>query len=232
MNPEERLIGALDVPEPRAAAAAAASLEGTLRWLKVGSMLFVHGGAPFVRDLVARGWSVFVDLKLHDIPYQVAETVATLADLGASLLTVHAAGGRAMLEAAARAAQGTGARVVAVTVLTSLDGKALSELGLAAEPSTWVLRWARLAVDSGLAGVVASPHEAAALRAALPEGAEIVTPGVRPAGVVSGDQRRVATPAAAMRAGATRLVVGRPIFGAADPVAAARDVLAEIGRAS
>ncbi len=201
-------------------------------WLKVGLEAFVAHGPDLVRDVAALGGRVFLDLKLHDIPTTVARAAANAAAAGAGLITVHAAGGRAMLEAAvaavsdARPARPPG--LVAVTVMTSLDAGALAELGLPAAPRELAARWAALARECGLDGAVASAHEAAALRAACGAGFRIVTPGIRPADAAADDQRRVVTPAEAVAAGADLLVVGRPITRAADPAAAARAVAAEM----
>jgi orotidine-5'-phosphate decarboxylase len=176
---------------------------------------------------------VFLDLKYHDIPAAVAGAVAEAARLGVTLLTVHAAGGSAMLRAAATAAAAAGAarpRVLAVTVLTSLDrATLLRELGVPMAVEGQVMRLADLARTTGCDGVVASPHEAARLRSALGRDFLIVTPGIRPGGSAADDQARVATPAAARRAGADYLVVGRPVTAAADPVAAAAAIVAELG---
>ncbi|MGM0574923.1 MAG: orotidine-5'-phosphate decarboxylase [Myxococcota bacterium] len=228
MTPADRLIVALDHPEVEPALALADRLYGTVRWLKVGMTLFFRGGRRFVRDLDERGFSVFVDLKCHDIPYQVQGAVAGLADLGAGLVTVHTAGGEEMLRAAVRAADGTDTRILGVTVLTSLDRAALRETGIDETPGELVRRRTSLAVRCGLDGVVASPLEAGLVRDHAPPGLEIVTPGIRPRDAAEDDQRRVATPEAALHAGATRLVVGRPITQSGDPVEAARAILAEI----
>ena len=228
MTARERLIVALDVAEAGVARTLAERLTGEVGLFKVGSQLFTAGGPAVVRDLVRGGRPVFLDLKFHDIPNTVAGAVAAAAGLGVSLLTIHAAGGPAMIAAAAKAARGTSARVLAITVLTSLDGAALEAIGLAGGVEGAVARLARLAAEAGADGVVASPHEAAALRAARGPGFLVVTPGIRPAGTALGDQSRAATPAAALAAGADYLVVGRPITEAADPVAAARAVVLEM----
>jgi orotidine-5'-phosphate decarboxylase len=170
-----------------------------------------------------------LDLKLHDIPETVARAAARVATLGAALLTVHTGGGRAMLEAAVRAAGAT--RVLAVTVLTSLDDADLAQIGAQGPVRELVVRRARLALEAGCAGVVASPHEIAAIRAIVPSGFLIVTPGVRPAGAAAGDQKRVMTPREARLAGADLVVVGRPLRDAADPAAAARAIVAELAAA-
>jgi orotidine-5'-phosphate decarboxylase len=190
-----------------------------LGWAKVGATLFAREGPAIVRRLQDQGARVFLDLKWHDIPHQVAGAVRAAADLGVDLATVHAFGGSAMLEAAQSVA-GT-VRLVAVTVLTSLDGPALTAvLGRAdARPLPEVLRLGAMAREAGLAGVVAAPTEVGPLREALGPDAWLVTPGIRPAGSGGDDQRRTATAAEAVRAGATHLVVGRPITGADDPAA-------------
>jgi len=228
----DRLIVALDVADAAVARALARRLAGEVGMFKVGSQLFTAGGPAVVRELVADGQRVFLDLKFHDIPNTVAGAVAATAGLGVSLVTVHAAGGPAMITAAAEAARGTAARVLAITVLTSLDATTLGAIGITGGVEATVLRLARLAADAGAHGVVASPHEARALRAA--RGAEflVVTPGIRPAGAALGDQSRAATPGAALAAGADYLVVGRPIVAAPDPVAAARAVVLEMEAAT
>jgi orotidine-5'-phosphate decarboxylase len=167
-----------------------------------------------------------LDLKLHDIPETVARATARIAALGAGLVTVHAGGGRAMLEAAVAAAGEL--RVLAVTVLTSLDDADLAQVGCHGPVGELVLRRAELAVAAGCAGIVASPHEVAAVRARVPAGFLIVTPGVRPAGAAAGDQKRVMTPRDARQAGADLIVVGRPLRDATDPAAAARAIVAEL----
>ena len=228
MTPRDRLIVALDVPDVGAARSLAESLAGEVGMLKVGSQLFTAAGPDIVRALVKGGHRVFLDLKFHDIPNTVAGAVASAAGLGASLLTIHSAGGPAMIEAAARAAEGSRTRVLAITVLTSLDAAALEAIGMAGDVDAAVLRLARMAADAGADGIVASPHEAAALRAVQEPGFLIVTPGIRPSGAALGDQSRVASPSAALAAGADYLVVGRPITEAAVPRAAARAIVHEM----
>ena len=232
MSSQDRLIVAIDEPDVASASALLNQLSGRVRRVKVGLTLYLSAGPEIVRQWVDDGWKVFVDLKCHDIPYQVGRAVGVLADLGAELVTVHTSGGREMMAAAADAVRGTDTRVLGVTVLTSLDRAALDEVVPGAIPGDLVVRRALLAVEAGLDGVVASPLELGPLRSALPQGFEIVTPGIRPAGSASGDQRRTATPAEAIAAGATSLVVGRPITGATDPAAAAEAVLAEMGAIS
>ena len=231
-DPGNRLIVALDVEDRAQADALAARLGGAAGWLKIGLELFIAAGPDLVSDYAGAGRRIMLDLKLHDIPATVERAVARAGALGAELLTVHAAGGRAMLAAAAAAAHRVGARrprILAVTVLTSLDDRDLAEVGSAGPVEDLVVRRARLAADAGADGVVASPREAAVLRAALPADFLIVTPGVRPAGADVGDQKRVLTAAEARAAGADLVVVGRPIRDAADPAAAARAIADEIG---
>ena len=232
MTARDRLVVALDVPDAAAARAIARRLAGEVGMFKVGSQLFTAGGPAVVRELVTEGQRVFLDLKFHDIPNTVAGAVAAAAELGVSLVTIHAAGGPAMIEAAAEAARGTSTRVLAITVLTSLESAALDAVGMAGGVEATVTRLARLAADAGAHGVVASPHEARALRAARGAGFLVVTPGIRPAGAALGDQARAATPGSALSAGADYLVVGRPILAAPDPVAAARAIVLEMEAAT
>lgn len=229
----ERLIVALDVPDADRALALAEKLAPTVGYFKVGLELFGAAGPDFVRDMVARRARVFLDLKLHDIPATVARAVGVLSKLGVSLLTVHAAGGPEMLRQAvgAAAAADRPPGVLAVTALTSLDDDDLRAVGIGLSPAELVLQRARLAAECGVAGVVSSVAEAAAVRAVVADDFHIVTPGIRPAGAAVGDQKRVGTPAAALAAGASHLVVGRPIRDAPDPVQAARDLVAEMATA-
>jgi orotidine-5'-phosphate decarboxylase len=222
-----RLIAALDAPTRSEADALVDRLGEVPSWIKIGLELFCSEGPAIVREHVARGRSVMLDLKLHDIPETVARATAQVAQLGAGLITVHAGGGRAMLEAAVRAA-GSSTRVLAVTVLTSLDDGDLNEIGANGPVSELVRKRAELAIAAGCAGVVASPHEVAAVRAVAPGDFLIVTPGVRPAGAAAGDQKRVMTPKQARLAGADLVVVGRPLRDAPDPAAAARAIVAEL----
>lgn len=225
-DPGNRVIAALDVPDGAAAAALAERIGDGASWVKVGLELFVAEGPAVVEAMRAAGRRVMLDLKLHDIPETVARAMARAAALGAELVTVHAGGGRSMLAAAVRAAGP--ARVLAVTVLTSLDDGDLADIGAVGPVAELVLRRARLAVAAGCHGVVASPHEAAAVRALVPADFLIVTPGVRPSGAEAGDQKRIASPGAARRAGADLVVVGRPIRDADDPGAMARAIAAEV----
>jgi orotidine-5'-phosphate decarboxylase len=195
--------------------------------LKVGLELFAAEGPPAVHAAAALGRPVFLDLKLHDIPNTVEGAARSAAALGASLLTVHASGGPRMVEAAVRGA-GDRVRVLAVTVLTSLDDEQLARVGLAGPAPAAVVRLARLAVEAGAGGLVCSPLEVAQVRAAVGPGPLLVVPGVRPPGSAAGDQARVAAPAEAVRAGADVLVLGRPLREAPDPAAAARAIAAAL----
>ncbi len=226
---DSRLIVALDVPAAAPALAIADRLKGHVRWMKVGLELYCAEGPALVSDLRSRGFSIFLDLKLHDIPNTVAAAVRSAAATGAELLTLHAAGGPAMLRAAADAAASLPQppQLLAVTVLTSMDAAQLAAIGIAATPAGQVRRLAALAADCGISGLVASAEEVAGLRNLYPK-ATLVIPGIRPAGAASGDQKRVATPAAALAAGASFLVIGRPITQAADPVEATEAILAEM----
>jgi orotidine-5'-phosphate decarboxylase len=228
----DRIIVALDQPDLAGALVCARSLRGHARWVKVGMTLYYREGAAAVTAVRELGFDVFVDLKLHDIPHQVEGAARSLAALGAGMLTVHASGGAAMVEAAVRGAR-AGAEaartpvpaVVAVTVLTSMDDETLHSIGVPDTPAEQAAGLAALARTAGADGVVCSPQEAADLRALLGPHALIVTPGVRPAGANADDQARVATPAAAFAAGASHLVIGRPITGAADPAAAFESIV-------
>jgi orotidine-5'-phosphate decarboxylase len=225
-----KLIVALDVSTAAAAQKIVAAVGDSALTYKVGMQLYTAEGPQVVRDLVASGRQVFLDLKYHDIPNTVATAVREAAHLGVSMLTVHASGGSKMLHAAVSAARATrpGLLVLAVTVLTSLDQDDLEKIGFHGTVREEVLRLSALALDNGCKGIVTSAREAAAVRAELGHNFAIVTPGVRPAGESHADQARVATPAEAIAAGATHIVLGRPITEAADPAAAARAILDQI----
>ena len=226
----DRLIVALDVPGAEEAKELVDHLEGTCRWFKVGLELFIAAGPGIVETLTSRGCSVFLDLKLHDIPNTVAGAVRSAASLGAQMLTVHASGGPAMLSAARNALEGISnpPELLAVTVLTSMDAAQLRAVGLDRSAPDQVTLLARMGRDAGIRGFVCSPLEVAALRALTgPEGV-LVIPGIRPAEAAIGDQKRTATPAEALRQGASYLVVGRPITQAADPARAADAILREM----
>ncbi|WP_333844974.1 orotidine-5'-phosphate decarboxylase [Pelomicrobium sp.] len=231
MNDGPRIVVALDVGSGQEALKLARVLDPRLCRVKVGKELFVAEGPRLVQELAGSGFDVFLDLKFHDIPHTVARTCQAAARLGAWMLTVHALGGRAMLAAARDALEGFDCRprLVAVTVLTSLTPSDLEELGIAGPLEEAAFGLARLAKACGLDGVVCSPLEAGRLRTALGPEVCLVTPGVRPAGgVVGDDQRRVATPREALAAGADYLVIGRPITRAPDPRAALEAVHREI----
>lgn len=229
MNPT-KIIVALDFADAASALALVERLNPDLCRLKVGKELFTVAGPELVRALVARGFEVFLDLKFHDIPNTVAAACRAAAGLGVWMLNVHASGGRRMMTAAQEALAGLPHPpfLIAVTVLTSMSAEDLGEVGVADAPADQVLRLARLSRDSKLDGVVCSAQEAAMLRADLGPDFRLVTPGIRPAGVAVGDQRRVMTPSEALSAGATDLVIGRPITGADDPVAALKSIYTEL----
>jgi orotidine-5'-phosphate decarboxylase len=232
-DPKDRLAVALDLPDARQALALVDSLGDTCRWFKVGMELYYAVGNSFVQNLRDRGFNVFLDLKLHDIPNTVAGAVRSATQAGESLLTVHAGGGPAMLASAAEAAAAPGApRLLAVTVLTSMDANELISVGVSGTPAEQVLRLAKLAKAAGIDGMVCSAEEVGLLRAEIGAQAMLVVPGIRPAGGATEDQRRVATPATAIAQGASMLVVGRPITRAADPAATAQAILNEIAQAS
>ncbi|HOY57134.1 MAG TPA: orotidine-5'-phosphate decarboxylase [Verrucomicrobiota bacterium] len=227
------IIAALDVATAERALALAEQLAPVVGALKVGKELFTSEGPGLVRQLRATGAAVFLDLKFHDIPNTVARAVEAAVRCGVQMLTIHTSGGTAMMRAAEQAARTTAGAlgleaplVLGVTVLTSLDDAALDELGIGGGTAGQVGRLARLAVNSGLRGLVCSPLELRMLRAALPNHVQLVTPGVRPAGAGHDDQKRTMTPQEAIEAGADWLVIGRPICAAPDPRAAAERILA------
>ncbi|MEO6238081.1 MAG: orotidine-5'-phosphate decarboxylase [Vicinamibacterales bacterium] len=226
----DRILVALDVETRDQALTLADCLRGSVAGFKIGSRLFTSAGPSIVRTLVERGDRVFLDLKFHDIPNTVATAVAAAVELGVWMLNVHASGGTAMMQAARAAADDAAAKrnsqpplLIAVTVLTSMSQAALREIGVVIDVMDQVLRLAELTREAGLDGVVASPRETAAIRSRCGAGFAIVTPGIRggAAGGPKGDQERTMSPAEAVAAGASYLVVGRPIIAAADPAAAA-----------
>jgi orotidine-5'-phosphate decarboxylase len=227
-----RLAVALDVPDRAAAVAAARTLRGQVDILKVGLELFVSAGPGLVAELVDDDWAVFLDLKLHDIPATVAGAVRAAGRLGVEMLTLHTCGGRRMIEAAAAARGPAGAPLLlGVTVLTSLDDEQMAEVGMPGGAKVGVARLSGLARSSGCDGVVSSPREVEAIKAACGKGFLAVCPGIRPAGTARDDQARVATPADAVRAGADVLVVGRPIMKSSDPAAAAAAIRTQMEEA-
>jgi len=236
---KERLIVALDVETAPEALRLFGELRGEAGMFKVGSQLFTSAGPDLVRRLVAEGARVFLDLKFHDIPNTVAAAAREAVRLGVALFDLHAAGGGEMMRRAAEATAGEAARLgvakpklIAVTVLTSMDAAALAESGVAAASvEGQVRRLARLSAACGLDGVVASPHEIAPVRAAVPRADFLlVTPGVRPAAFAHDDQKRVMTPGEAVRAGADFIVVGRAVLNAPDRARAVEDILEEMAR--
>jgi len=228
MTPRERLIVALDVADARAALALVDKLAGRVGMFKVGTQLFTSAGPELVRRLIGAGERIFLDLKYHDIPNTVAGAVRAAGQLGVSLVDVHALGGGPMIAAAHHALGSNGARLIAVTLLTSHDQAGLEAIGIAGSPADAGLRLARLAQSAGAQGVVTSPHEVEGIRRACGPGFLIVTPGIRPSGAEPGDQARFATPSAALKSGADFMVVGRPILAAPDPVAAAEAIVQEL----
>jgi orotidine-5'-phosphate decarboxylase len=228
----DQLIVALDVDQQEEAVAIAEDLRGLAGAFKIGSRLFTTEGPAIVQELGALGHRVFLDLKFHDIPETVAGAVGAAARLDVWMLTVHASGGAEMIRAARRAAEehADGGRplIVAVTILTSIGEPALGSIGVAPPLDAQVLRLAHLARDAGADGIVASPHEARAVRAACGDGFTIVTPGIRHAGGGTDDQARVSGPAAALAAGADYLVVGRPILRSPNRRAAAERIVADM----
>ena len=223
---EERIIVALDCSRDEAIELAE-KLRGRARWVKIGMTLYYACGPSIVAAFKQRGFKVFLDLKLHDIPFQIEGAAKSAALTGADMITMHTLGGADMLaaaqrgvESAARERNGKTAVTLGITVLTSMDDEALKQIGIDRAPAEQVELLAGVALDAGISGVVASPQEAAMLREKMGPRAYIVTPGVRPAGADAGDQSRIATPAKAFESGASHIVIGRPITRAEDPVAA------------
>lgn len=229
----EHLIVALDVPHAAAAAELVERLDGVCQWFKVGLELFVAAGPEVIAPLLARGHRVFLDLKFHDIPNTLAGAVRSACGLGVQMLTVHALGGPAMLSAARTALEQVAKppQLLAVTMLTSMDAAQASAIGLPRDPAAQVELLARMGLDAGIGGFVCSPEEVAAVRRLTGPDSVLVVPGIRPAGAHAGDQKRVATPAAALCGGASYLVVGRPITQASNPSEAAEAILKEMAEA-
>lgn len=230
MQARDRLIVAADLSSRDEILRLTDELSGVVGVLKIGLQAFVTNGPELVREVVARGSRVFLDLKLHDIPNTVQHAVDEAARLGIAMLSMHASGGEEMLRTAA-ARRRSDTLLLGVTILTSLDADSLRAIGLSESPLDAAVRLARLSARAGLDGVVASPQEIAAIREACGPNLAIVTPGIRPAGSESGDQRRVMTPADAIRAGADYIVVGRPITGAKNRRDAAMKIVDEMEKA-
>lgn len=224
------LILVLDAQSPREIAPTLRQLQGTVKWAKVGLEMFTACGPDCVRQVADMGFNVFLDLKLHDIPNTVAKAVESAAKLPIRMLTLHTSGGREMMQWAAKAQQqfSPDLLLLGVTVLTSMSAQGLAETGIRETPEQQVVRLGRLAADSGIRGLVCSPREIAPLRAVLPPQVALVTPGIRPRDAKADDQTRVMTPTEAAKAGANFIVVGRPIFKAPNPAAAAQAILAEL----
>lgn len=238
MQNKDKLIVALDVDSAERAVELVNELRDVAGMFKIGSTLFTAVGPQIVKQIIASGSRVFLDLKFHDIPHQVAGAARSAAELGVSLFTIHASGGSEMMKRAAEAVaevaerNGTArSRVLAISVLTSVDEAILSEIGVGVSPAESVIKLVKLAESSGVDGVVASPQEVTSIRSNIANANFlVVTPGIRPA-TAEDDQRRVATPAAALAAGADYLVIGRPITSAPDPAAAARAILDDMEHA-
>jgi orotidine-5'-phosphate decarboxylase len=224
MQARDRLVVALDASTRDEVLRLADGLQGVAGVLKIGLQAFIANGPSIVREIVGRGEKVFLDLKIHDIPNTAGNAAAEAASLGASITTVHAAGGEAMLRACANSAL----LVLGVTVLTSIDEDELQRIGFAGRVLDNAVRLAQLTQRAGLSGVVASPHEIRSIRQACGDDFVILTPGIRPAGMEAGDQRRTMTPREAVAAGADYIVVGRPITSAADPRSAALRIVEEM----
>jgi orotidine-5'-phosphate decarboxylase len=229
------IIAALDVPAPDTALRLVEQLAPRVGAFKVGKELFVRAGPDIVGRIRSTGAAVFLDLKFHDIPHTVARAVEAAVHLDVQMLTIHASGGSAMMRAAEGAARETAGKlgrtpplVLGVTILTSLDSNELSEIGMNANVGRQVERLAGLAVGAGLRGLVCSPLEIAGLRQIIPAETQLVTPGIRPADAGKDDQKRTLTPREALAAGANWLVIGRPIYAAANPRAAAEQILASL----
>lgn len=229
LDAHDRLIVALDVPSVKDAEAMVTRLGSSVSFYKIGYQLAFAGGIPFAAGLIAAGKQVFLDLKLHDIGNTVAKGVESVAQMGATFLTVHAY--PQTMKAAVEGKRGSTLKILAVTVLTSYDAADLEAAGYKLGVSELVARRAGQARDIGIDGLVCSPEEAANLRGIVGGSLVLVTPGIRPAGSAAGDQKRIMTPAKAIAAGADYLVVGRPIVEAADPKAAAEMIVAEIAQA-
>lgn len=228
-----KLILALDLPDRESALKILDGLRGKLEWVKIGLQMYLKYGANFVREVSGMGFKIFLDLKLFDIPNTVASAVESVSALPVSMFTIHASGGREMMRRAVESAAERNPEllILGVTVLTSFDADSLAETGVELEPEWQVEKLAKLAVDSGLKGLVCSPLEIEGLRSILPEDTVLVTPGIRPSGSSADEQKRIMTPADAARAGSDFIVVGRPILKAENPAFAVSKILEEIANA-
>ena len=228
-----KLILALDLPDRESALKILDGLRGKLEWVKIGLQMYLKYGADFVREVSGMGFKIFLDLKLFDIPNTVASAVESVSALPVSMLTIHASGGREMMRRAVESAAERNPEllILGVTVLTSFDADSLAETGVELEPEWQVEKLAKLAVDSGLKGLVCSPLEIEGLRSILPEDTVLVTPGIRPSGSSADEQKRIMTPADAARAGSDFIVVCRPILKAENPAFAVSKILEEIANA-
>ncbi len=228
-----KLILALDLPDRESALKILDGLRGKLEWVKIGLQMYLKYGANFVREVSGMGFKIFLDLKLFDIPNTVASAVESVSALPVSMLTIHASGGREMMRRAVESAAERNPELLmlGVTVITSFDADSLAETGVELEPEWQVEKLAKLAVDSGLKGLVCSPLEIESLRSILPEDTVLVTPGIRPSGSSADEQKRIMTPADAARAGSDFIVVGRPILKAENPAFAVSKILEEIANA-
>lgn len=228
-----KLILALDLPDRESALKILDGLRGKLEWVKIGLQMYLKYGADFVREVSGMGFKIFLDLKLFDIPNTVASAVESVSALPVSMLTIHASGGREMMRRAVESAAERNPEllILGVTVLTSFDADSLAETGVELEPEWQVEKLAKLAVDSGLKGLVCSPLEIEGLRSILPEDTVLVTPGIRSSGSSADEQKRIMTPADAARAGSDFIVVGRPILKAENPAFAVSKILEEIANA-
>lgn len=229
-----KLMLALDLPDAESTFEMLGKLRGSLEWVKIGLQMYIKYGADFVREVSDMGFKIFLDLKLHDIPNTVASAVGSLEGLPISMLTIHTCGGREMMQRALEKAAQTNPdlRLLGVTVLTSFNEEGLAETGVALAPAQQVELLAKLAVSSGMKGLVCSPLEIGSLRKILPEDVVLVTPGIRPAGSNADEQKRVMTPALAAKAGSNFIVVGRPILKADNPAEAAKAIIAELAEAN
>lgn len=230
MSKQCKLILALDLPDKESALDMLKKLQGSLEWVKIGLQMYLIYGADFVRQVGEMGFKVFLDLKLYDIPNTVASAVKSLEGLPVSMLTIHTSGGAEMMKAALNAAKETNKemQILGVTVLTSFDEDSMRATGFDRTPSEQVLKLARLAEESGLSGLVCSPLEIDLLRKNLKSEMDLITPGIRPAGSDSNEQKRIMTPSLAAKTGSSYIVVGRPILKAENPAEAAKAIIKEL----